>query len=236
MVHPVLRQIHSEGAVVTQAERLLLDEECDYLIKKACNVRRSEIEGADGLGKIVKIRTSSTASLPTNDSTVDCVAKRISTIAQMPQTHLEPLQITDYTHKQRYDAHFDDSGIGPRRLKTVFAYLKDDGITDGKCGGSTAFYRLRRDGQPLRVYARKGDAVIWSNFLPDGRHNDRTLHAGESVTCPDARKTGLNAWFLDAPSGTPGKKSARRSTSRRKKSRRSTSRRKRLRRTMSWHE
>ena len=31
----------------------------------------------------------------------------ISTIAGLPTTHLEPLQVTDYTHKQEYKAHYD---------------------------------------------------------------------------------------------------------------------------------
>ena len=146
------------------------------------------------------------------DAVVDCIGKRLATIAGLPASNLEPLQLTDYKHKQRYKAHFDDRGLGPKRLKTIFAYLNgDDDLASGMCGGATAFYRLKgKDGRPLRVYPRKGSAVMWSNFTK-GRHNDRTLHAGEPVTCEGCRKTGMNAWFLDQPSKRRKRSRSRRS-------------------------
>jgi hypothetical protein len=195
--------------VISQVERLLLDEEADYLIKKAGEVGLNRSKTSEG---IADIRTSRTAFLPMNDRVVECVGKRLATIAGMPEKSLEPLQVTDYTHKQRYDAHYDDLGVGPKRLKTLFAYLKDEGLSEGRCGGATVFHQLRRDGQHLRVYPSKGNAVMWSNFTPEGRHNDRTLHAGEPVTCPGAHKIGLNAWFLDSP----GRRRKSRRSSRRK--------------------
>jgi len=199
LVYPVLRQIHSDGAVVTQIENLLLDDEADYLVRRAGKLRRSETESDAG---VVDGRTSRTAYLPMKDAVVDCIGKRLATIARIPATNLEPLQITDYKHNQRYKSHFDDLGYGPnKRLKTIFAYLQaDDDLANGMCGGSTAFYRLRdKDGRPLRVYPQKGSALMWSNFLPDGRHNSRTLHAGEPIKCKGSEKIGMNAWFWDAP-------------------------------------
>jgi len=164
-------------------------------------------------------RTSRTAYLPEKgDAVIDCLGQRLATLAGMPLAHLEQLQVTDYAHEQRYMAHLDDPGFDgePRRLKTVFVYLQDDGLADGRCGGATAFYRLRRkDGQPLRVFPRKGNALLWSNIKPDGRRDGRMLHAGEPVTCKESHKTGLNAWFLDSP--RPRKRSAR-PRSRRKRS------------------
>ena len=49
-VHPVLRQIHSDSAVLTQIEPLLLDEEADYIAKLAEKegFRLSETEGETG--------------------------------------------------------------------------------------------------------------------------------------------------------------------------------------------
>ena len=60
------------------------------------------------------------------DKVVKCIGKRLATIAGMPAKSLEPLQITEYKHGQRYKAHFDDSGIGPKRIKTILAYLNAD--------------------------------------------------------------------------------------------------------------
>ena len=83
---------------------------------------------------------------------------------------------------------------------TVFAYLEDTRCSDGKCGGATSFLKLK-DGEnnPLRVYPKKGSAVMWSNRTFNGGLNAETLHSGEPVTCKDAHKVGLNAWFRDKP-------------------------------------
>ena len=212
LVHPVFKQIHSSSPVVTSVQHLLLDDEADYLLKKtARRMHRSEINGDDGKSRVDNIRSSSTAYLPENDPVIRCLEERLATIAGFPVEALEPLQVTAYTHGQRYKPHYDDdAGLGPeRRLKTIFTYLEaDDDLAAGRCGGETSFKRLLgRDGRPLKIYPRRGRALVWSNYTPDGRRDNRTLHAGEAVTCPGARKVGLNAWFLG------------RSTSRRRRSR-----------------
>ena len=66
------------------------------------------------------------------------------------------------------------------------------------CGGATVFHRLRRNGRPLRIFPRLGNALMWSNFDADGNLDQRTRHAGEPVLC-DNQKIGVNAWFLDSP-------------------------------------
>ena len=74
----------------------------------------------------------------------------------------------------------------------VFIYLHDKELAEGRCGGAKVFYQLKnKDGRPLRVFPRKGDALIWESS------NDLTLHAGEAVTWPGAKKIGLNAWFRE---------------------------------------
>ena len=100
VVRPVLRQINSDGAVVTLVEGLLLDEECDYLIKKAGKMRQSETNGDDGDGVVDNYRTSRTAYLP-EDAVVGCLGRRLATIANMPAENIEPLQVTAYKNKQR---------------------------------------------------------------------------------------------------------------------------------------
>ncbi len=184
LVFPVLSQIHSEGAVITRVAGLLLEEECDYLLKKTGKWHPSKTEGAEK-----EVRTSNTAYLPERDPVIKCVKERLATISGFPVKNLEPLQVTKYTVGQMYKAHLDGHERN-MRVKTVFIYLQDKELAEGKCGGATTFYRLKnKDGRSLRVYPRKGDALIWDSS------NDLTLHAGEAVTCPGATKIGLNAWF-----------------------------------------
>ena len=114
---------------------------------------------------------------------------------------LEPLQVTDYSHQQYYKPHhnaFSEMEDGkPNRARTLFVYLEDRGVKDGQCGGATTFYRLKRNG--LRVYPTKGSALMWDNLKSNGRVDRKMLQGGERVTCRGARKTGLNAWFLESP-------------------------------------
>ena len=200
-VYPVLRQLTSKQPIVTQIDGLLTPAECAYLVKTAhgAGFEASEIEGR---GEVRSLRTSRTADLPEDDPVVQCIERRLATIAGMPATSLEPLQATSYARGERYKTHHDvprdGGGRGyKRRLKTIFAYLQADGeLPAGRCGGATCFHRLRgSDGKSLRVYPRAGSAVMWTNYDDMGRRDTRTEHSGEEVTCPDVVKVGLNAWL-----------------------------------------
>tara|TARA_B110000046_G_scaffold183968_1_gene221290 strand:- start:985 stop:1629 length:645 start_codon:yes stop_codon:yes gene_type:complete len=202
LVTPVFEQLHSEGAVVTRVSNMLLPEETAHLIDKGKQVglRRSTVVGT-GSG-VHDSRTSSTAFLKKgSDPVTKCIENRIATLAGMPRAHMEPMQITDYTHKQQYKAHHDYLRQGnAERTTTVFAYLADSGLRDGTCGGATAFFKLNGNGEDaLRVYPKAGDAVMWSNRTLTGGLNDKTLHAGEPLTCANTHKVGLNVWFRDQP-------------------------------------
>ena len=137
------------------------------------------------------------------DPVVACVAKRLATLAGMPASSVETLQVTRYTEGQQYRPHTDDDprrGESRKRLRTIFAYLSDEGLSDGKCGGATKFARLRSAGRPLRAFPRTGRGLMWANYTPEGKLDGRAEHAGEPVTCAGTIKWGLNAWFLsDAP-------------------------------------
>ena len=200
-VYPVLRQLTSKQPIVTQIDELLTPAECAYLMKtaRAAGFEASEITGR---GEVRSVRTSRTAYLPEGDPVVQCIKRRLATIAGMPASSLEPLQATRYARGQRYKTHHDDpsdaGGRGhKRRLKTIFAYLQADGeLPAERCGGATCFRKLRgSDGKSLRVYPRAGSAVMWTNYDDMGRRDTRTEHSGEEVTCPGVAKVGLNAWF-----------------------------------------
>ena len=92
-VYPVLRQLTSKQPIVTQVDGLLPPAECAYLVKTAhgAGFEASEIEGR---GEVRSLRTSRTADLPEDDPVVQCIERRLATIAGIPATSLEPLQAT----------------------------------------------------------------------------------------------------------------------------------------------
>lgn len=204
-IRPVLRQLHSKDAIVTEVQGLLFPEEAEYLKAHAetTGFEQSTVISKVGESEKDQRRTSRTSFLPKNrNPVIDCIGERIATIAGQPVSHMEPMQVTDYKHKQEYRAHHDYFGRKnePDRTTTLFAYLHGQGCDTGKCGGATAFYNLKQaDGEPLRVYPKPGNAVMWSNRTMQGDLNPSTLHSGEKLTCENAHKVGLNAWFRDQP-------------------------------------
>ena len=128
-VYPVLRQLTSKQPIVTQIDGLLTPAECAYIVKtaRAAGFEASEIEGR---GEIRSLRTPRTADLPEDDPVVQCIERRLATIAGMPATSLEPLQATSYARAERFRSHHDDDegNTSPqRRLKTVFASCRRRG-------------------------------------------------------------------------------------------------------------
>ena len=84
--------------MITQLEPLLLPEEAAYIVRRAeeAGLKPSET-GNEEDGVVDEYRTSSTALLPMEDPVVACVAKRLATLAGMPASSMEPLQVTRYT-------------------------------------------------------------------------------------------------------------------------------------------
>ena len=199
--------LHSTTPVV-KINNLILEDEADYLINKAEEIGLMKSTVVDGKGgnKTHPGRTSSTAFLPKGyDDVVKCIENRIAINANESRDNLEPLQVTAYKKKEKYDYHHDyfpnvQPGKG-QRTKTVFSYLKGLENDGGEvCGGGTAFPKLKTENnETVRVYPVSGHAVMWSNVTSDGNVDDMTLHGGEEVTCENVRKIGLNAWFRDKP-------------------------------------
>jgi prolyl 4-hydroxylase len=198
----VFRQLNDTDAVVTEIQDVLLKEEAAYLIDVASREGWNDSTiVTNGHSHIDRRRTSKSAFLKKNaDPVLDCIGKRIATLAGQPTTHMEPFQVTDYTHKQQYKPHHDylNNRSQSERTVSVFAYLDEHKCSEGKCGGSTTFNNLiQPDGNPLRVYPKVGNAVMWSNRNGDGSVNPSTLHSGEKLICENSHKIGLNVWFRD---------------------------------------
>ena len=105
-LYPVLIQLTSKPQIVTQIDELLTPAECAYLVQAArdAGFQASEIEGR---GEVRSLRTSRTADLPEDDPVVQCVERRLATIAGMPATSLEPLQAKSYARGEQYKPHHD---------------------------------------------------------------------------------------------------------------------------------
>ena len=204
-LHPVASQLRTKSPVITQVEPLLFPEEASYIVRRAEEAGFKPSATGGGKERVIdEYRTSSTALLPMEDPVVACVAKRLATLAGMPASSVETLQVTRYMKGKQYRPHTDDDSRRPprrKRLKTIFTYLSDEGLAEGKCGGATKFARLRSAGRPLRVFPRTGRGVMWANYTPEGKLDGRTEHAGEPVTCAGATKWGLNAWFRGGATG-----------------------------------
>lgn len=204
-VNPKLSQLHADGAVLIEIKELVLEEEITHLRKVGDEQGLAPSQTVSGTASSIvsEARTSRSAFLPKGkDPVVRCIEDRLSTIAGEARTHLEPLQITDYTHKQQFRKHHDyfNAGEGkPERTTTIFTYLQDSGVSDGACGGATCFHQLEGRDAPLCVFPKRGNALMWSNRKPNGDVNPATLHSGEPITCAGAHKVGLNAWFRDQP-------------------------------------
>ena len=212
-LQPLATQLRTRSLVITELEPLLLPEEAAYIVRRAEEAGFKPSATGGGKERVIdEYRTSSTAILPKGDPVVACLQKRLATVAGMPASSVEPLQVNRYKKGQQYQPHTDDDPRrAPRRkrLKTIFTYLSDEGLSDGKCGGATKFARLRSAGRPLRAFPRTGRGLMWANYTPEGKLDGRTEHAGEPVTCACATKWGLNAWFLSEPPLTPRARSPR---------------------------
>jgi hypothetical protein len=199
--------LHEQTPVVSQLNNLIQPDEAEYLIQKAesLGMKRSTVAAPNG-GAVHESRTSSTAFLPKgNDPVISCIEHKISAAAGIPHKNLEPLQVTRYRHKEKYDSHYDwfaDKKPGEgQRTKTVFTYLKGLENEGGQsCGGATAFPNIRdANNEVVRAYPISGNAVMWSNVTNTGDGEKNSLHGGEKVLCEGETKIGLNAWFRDKP-------------------------------------
>jgi prolyl 4-hydroxylase len=85
------------------------------------------------------------------------------------------LQVLHYAPGERYHEHSDAlPGVAPnqQRVLTFLIYLNEDYE-----GGETSFPALG-----LNVRGRLGDGLLFRNATPDGRPDERALHASLPVT------------------------------------------------------
>lgn len=157
---------------------LLTAEECDYLCAKGAD----RLEPARvGQGTLHEARTNEAATFDLMHSSVlvQSIDTRIALALDAPPENGERLVLLRYLTGQAYAPHFDwldpeapgDAAAieaGGQRLATLITYLNADFT-----GGETHFLRTN-----VAFRGLKGDALLWSNVLPDGSVDAATEHAG----------------------------------------------------------
>ena len=192
--------------------------------RSASSFTQSSVQGSGVSGHTRHaVRTSQSTSLDP-DTIVRCIEQRALSLQglDVPETHLEPMQLVKYAATQQYHFHTDwftddNAGaalsMGGNRATSIFGYVKVDNVT----GGGTNFPLLEpvRDekwcgfvdcddelANGITFRPVEGNAVYWENLLPRGkdglrRGDERTLHAGLPVV--SGFKVGMNMWTREAP-------------------------------------
>jgi prolyl 4-hydroxylase len=171
------RERVSEDPHIEIVRKLLLPEECDYLIRRAEPLLKPSFvdNGKDGIGRPDPIRTSHGAAFVPHeaDLVVQELTRRIAEMTATSDQNAEPLYVMRYTPGQQYRPHSDAlPGLKNQREWTAIAYLND-----GFAGGATAFPELC-----LSLRPGAGDLLIFRNSDDSQRPDPRMVHAGEPVT------------------------------------------------------
>ena len=115
------------------------------------------------------------------------IERRLVRLLGCDKARYEAWQATRYRRGDRFDYHYDagywSAEPSGDRERTVLIYL-----TTPCRGGGTQFRELNVD-----VEARAGRLLTWTNILPSGKSNLRSLHAGAPVA--SGTKTVIVNWI-----------------------------------------
>lgn len=157
-------------------------------------------DSATGKYVVKSVRTATNANFGSlrRDLVVAVLQERAARLTGVPVSHHEAPMLLSYEVGQRFDAHFDfvpprlpamaaELRILGQRSTTLVTYLNEDFE-----GGATQFPTLG-----IEFRGREGDALVFSNVLPDGAPDRRMLHAGTPPTA--GRKWVLSQWLRTLP-------------------------------------
>ncbi|KAF2839529.1 hypothetical protein M501DRAFT_1056887 [Patellaria atrata CBS 101060] len=212
--HPPYKiHIFSLSPLVIYIVNFLTPEERQHLLSITSNAfTTSQTADEHGTSALRSTRKSRSAT-PPRDTIVRCIESRALLFQGLstPLSHLEPLQLVQYTQNETYDFHTDwftspslaSPSHGGNRLSSFFAYVL---ATDDITGGGTTFPLLdaprdekwcgyvdcdRPWDEGVTFLPVEGNAVFWVNMV-GGQGDQRTLHRGDVVT--SGRKMGMNIW------------------------------------------
>lgn len=191
----------SEVSMVGLARGFAPARFCAWLIERSeARVQPAYVQVAGtGERRISTKRTAFSCGIgPQNrDFVVSVLQERAARLTGTPQANQEQPNVISYEPGQHFEAHYDFTAANlmhlpefvrsGQRVMTLVTYLNDDFV-----GAPTRFPKLDLD-----LRGGVGDAVVFSNVLPDGRPDENTLHAGMP---PEAgRKWVLSQWIRERP-------------------------------------
>ena len=207
---PVYPEVQDSNQLVLSADpsirvfkEVLNLVDCAYLIfLSRPYMRRAAVidPGSQKGGMVSQVRTSKSTYLPFE--IVDIISRyaELKITQQIGEELLssEPMSILCYAPGQYYRPHVDY--FNPN-LKVSKKLLEDGGqrtasaityLAVPSAGGSTSFPRLNLAVPPLA-----GGTLWFRNCLEDGRVDERSLHAGETVE--QGEKWVVTKWFRERP-------------------------------------
>lgn len=179
----------------------LTHEECDYIINKASpQLERSRVLDSNVEGAIDDRRTSKGMffSTKTQDSIIKSIEEKISKITEIPIINGEGLQVLRYDEGDEFQPHHDyfDTSMpggtsslarGGQRVATFILYLNTP-----EEGGATIFPEAK-----VKVFPKKGNAVLFYNVTPDGVEDPNSFHGGAPVI--KGEKWIATKWMREKP-------------------------------------
>lgn len=122
------------------------------------------------------------------DLVISAINHRIAAVSGTSYAQGEPLQLLQYQSGDEYRPHLDAlPNEQNQRVMTAIVYLSDDYE-----GGETKFLRT---GYSFK--GRKGDALLFSNTLPNGQADPLALHCGLPVV--SGTKSIATRWIRRFP-------------------------------------
>lgn len=170
-------ELLSTAPQVRRYPALLSPAECAHIIEWTEGLLQPAvvIDPRTGRTMVHPIRTSDGAVISPARETlaIHAINRRIAAASATQTQQGEPLAVLRYAPGQQYRPHLDTiTGTANQRVLTVLVYLNE-----GYRGGETMFTATG-----LKVSPSIGDAIVFSNVLPDGRIDQRAIHAGLPVT------------------------------------------------------
>lgn len=192
----------SNGAAIAVSRGFATPAVCAWMVERARSHLQPSMVNDSASGQLRQhpMRTAHNCAFgpPDRDLIVALLQARAAKLTGIPVVMHEAPNVISYEPGQQFGLHVDyvdpQNPLFQRELKalgqrttTVVTYLNDD-FDDAP----THFPALK-----LNVRGGTGDAIAWSNVLPDGSPDINTVHAGLPPT--RGRKWLLSQWLRNRP-------------------------------------
>lgn len=188
--------VHTEPRI-SIVKNVVSQEEASIIIEVLDSYFERSTVGYDSSSNMVdESRTSYTCYLRRSESPIiEAIEKRISSLVDLPERHIEPFQVLRYQVGQKFSPHYDFlrkqdefSHICGDRKYTCLMYLNS--LPSDEVGGGTQFHEVG-----IEIRPSLGTAVLWENLDKNGSPDYRTLHSGEPPQ--SSVKYAMTAWIRE---------------------------------------